>query len=172
MAEEETDEEVEDAAPAPDPGPSTVGNRTMQVDALVEEVAGDISVPDDALAHVVPDAGVPQLSKPPPLPPKRVGVGTIVAGVVIVILAAGGGIIFGMSFLGDSEPAAEQVAEPAAEAVAEPSAEEGGDVDEEQLAAGDEAEFVPIQLDEVVVPHPDDELLEEEGETIDDEAAE
>jgi hypothetical protein len=159
------DEKREDEEPEAPSGASAVGNKTMQVDALLEEVAGDVAVPDDALAHVLPDAGgPPQVSKPPPLPPKRVGMGTIIAGVVIVVLAAGGGIIFGMKFLGEPEATATPAAQPAAEEpAAEALADEGED--EEQLAADEEAEFVPIQLDEVVVTNSDDELREDEGET-------
>jgi hypothetical protein len=166
------DEKSEDDEPGTPKGASAIGNKTMQVDAVLEEVAGDIAVPNDALAQVLPDGGVPQVSKPPPLPPKKVGTGTIIAGVVIVILAAGGGIFFGMQFLGAPEPAATQAAEPTVDEGAAALADEGeaDDVDEEQLAADEGAEFVPIQLDEVVVSADDE--LEDEDETAEEEAPE
>ncbi len=156
MADEETDKEEERASS----GPSAIGNRTMQVDALVEEVSGDIDVPNDVLAQVLPDPGVPQVSKPPPLPPERVGKGTIIAGVLIVVLAAGGGIIFGMKFLGEPEPVPGPDEEGEA-VIAAPTPEA-----EEEEATDEEPEFVPIQLDEVVVSSdeeiPEDEVIVEE----------
>jgi len=148
------DAEEGGAASAP-----ALGNQTMQVDALLEEIDDGVAVPDDALAQILADSGggAAGLSAPPPLPPKSVGKGTIIAGVLIVLLAAGGGIFFGMSFLGEPAPVVQEA--PAAEA-AEPAAEELGDEDEEAV----ELEAVPITLDEVAIPHPDDEMLDDEPE--------
>jgi hypothetical protein len=142
------------------PGPTAVGNQTMQVDALVEELEDGAAVPNDALAQILASskAAGPTPSLPPPLPPKKVGVGTIAAGVVIVVLAAGGGIFFGMKFVGgDPAPAA---------STPDPSAHElVSEEDDEPV----ELEAVPIQLDEVAIPHPNDEVLEDEPEVVDEE---
>jgi hypothetical protein len=156
------DDEVAPAADDKDESAAAIGNRTMQVDALVEELEEGVAVPHDALAQILADArGAerPQTSMPPPLPPKKVGAGTIVAGVVIVLLAAGGGIFFGMKFMG-APPA--PVAAPV---TPEPPVENVVEGDEEPV----ELEAIPIQLEEVAIPHPDDEVLEDDPETVDEE---
>lgn len=133
---------------------SGAGNQTMQIDALVDELRSDDAMPADAvLAQILTDSGdrpEPAFSAPPPLPPKKVSPGTIVIGVLVVGLATAGGIFLGMSFL-------EEPATPAPDVVAGDGAEPVEAVDPNTAGEG---AYVPIQLGEVVVPHPDDEILE------------
>jgi len=139
----------------------------MQIDAIVDELESGDEIPVDAVlaqiladstqeaqeAHDAHDADAgragPVLGAPPPLPPKKVGKGTIAVGALIVALATAGGVFLGMSFL--DEPQAPAVAAPVATG-AEGAVDDEASVENGEGAAAEEGEFVPVQLGEIVVP--------------------
>ena len=145
--------------------PSAVGNHTMQIDAIVDELESGDEIPVDAvLAQILADSteeaeaadaagAAPALPAPPPLPPKKVGKGTIAVGALIVALATAGGILLGMSFL--DEPQAPAVAAPVAGGEGD-AVDEEASIEDGEGAEVDEGEFVPVQLGEIVVPLEDE----------------
>ena len=141
-----------DGKSVPPEGKNDLGNRTMQIDAYVDElVDAGVDVPSDAvLAEVLADGigspAVPQVSLPPPLPPKKPSKLLISLGVVVVFVAIGAGVYVGSLLLAGPPPAA----------VAHPSPQPGDDGN---------ATFVPIELDEVVVGAEHEDTPTQEGET-------
>lgn len=162
-----------------------VGNRTMQLDAFVDDMVDTTGedVPGDAvLAEVIAereaedaaaDGGgggldvpivaqslAPTMSKPPPLPPKRVPKWAYVVGALLVVLAIVAGVFVGKMFQG--APATEP---PAAAEGTTPHDEHDDTTDTQDTddqAGGGEPELVPIQLDTVTIGA--DEEGEPEGE--------
>jgi hypothetical protein len=157
----------------PGRGKNDVGNRTMQLDAFVDEMVETTGeeVPKDAvLAEVLAehasepkgagggggglDAPIisaslapPLVSRPPPLPPKRIPKWAYLVGVVLVVLAIVAGVYVGNLF----KPTPVETGEAAT-------------TDAPEELAPDEPELVPIQLDTVVVGGGEESVDEGEGE--------
>lgn len=91
-------------------------DKTMQVDALVEEVpdelAGDGEPYDDSLPPQEPGA-MPVVSKPPPLPKKKSKTPMIILGVFVAILAVGAAIGIAQVMFSGPEPVAPAAPPPA-----------------------------------------------------------
>lgn len=118
------------------------GGKTMQLDALVDE-----------LEEVAPPPGLGHgETRPPPLPPKKTSKGMLVVGIVIVLLAAGLGIGAGAYLMGtpDAPPPEALTDPPRPGAPADPDRSPyPPEADEGSGEAGDDSDVV--QLDEVLV---------------------
>lgn len=115
-----------------------VGNRTMQIDAVSDEMFEEIDGQVDS--DFEDEAGVPGAAAPPPLPRrKRWTLATIAALVGVVLAAAVLGLLAARLFLGDAEEARRDEA-----AAPDPAAPE----DEGEEVADDRA---PLQLDPVII---------------------
>jgi hypothetical protein len=121
------------------------GNRTMQLDAVVDELE-EVAPP--------PDVGA-DAAAPPPLPPKKPSKAIWIVGALVIVVAAGLGIGVGVFLLGDEEPAATAAgAEGEATGAtpretAAPPADQGEAGDQADDGAEGEGDDV-VQMDEVV----------------------
>lgn len=144
MTSERDDQQGEGAGP--DERREMVGNRTMQLDAVSDEILEDLDYPD----RDEPSAAPPPLA-PPPLPRnrgKRWSSTAVVALAGVVVMAALLGLLAASFIFGDEEPEA-ATAGGAGEAEMGATSEEARQA--QQDSEDDRAEFVPLELDEIVI---------------------